>query len=61
MSKPGRNDPCRCGSGKKYKRCCITGLSLADYEGLVAEMLANNPMLNRLAVENRVRKSQGLS
>lgn len=21
-SKPGRNDPCRCGSGKKYKRCC---------------------------------------
>jgi hypothetical protein len=19
---PGRNDPCRCGSGKKYKRCC---------------------------------------
>jgi len=20
--KPGRNDPCPCGSGKKYKRCC---------------------------------------
>lgn len=20
--KLGRNDPCRCGSGKKYKRCC---------------------------------------
>ena len=20
--KPGRNDPCRCGSGRKYKRCC---------------------------------------
>ncbi|MBI4678985.1 MAG: SEC-C domain-containing protein [Elusimicrobia bacterium] len=19
---PGRNDPCRCGSGKKYKSCC---------------------------------------
>jgi len=19
---PGRNDPCHCGSGKKYKRCC---------------------------------------
>lgn len=19
---PGRNDPCRCGSGKKYKKCC---------------------------------------
>ena len=21
-SKPGRNDPCPCGSGKKYKNCC---------------------------------------
>lgn len=23
MSDPGRNDPCPCGSGKKYKRCCL--------------------------------------
>ena len=23
----GRNDPCPCGSGKKYKRCCLTGTS----------------------------------
>jgi len=22
MSKVGRNDPCPCGSGKKYKKCC---------------------------------------
>lgn len=22
MSKIGRNDPCPCGSGKKYKACC---------------------------------------
>lgn len=21
--KPGRNDPCSCGSGKKYKKCCL--------------------------------------
>ena len=21
----GRNDPCPCGSGKKYKRCCLNG------------------------------------
>ncbi|MGM0582912.1 MAG: SEC-C metal-binding domain-containing protein [Bacteroidota bacterium] len=20
--KPGRNDPCDCGRGKKYKKCC---------------------------------------
>ena len=24
-SAPGRNDPCPCGSGKKYKRCCGAG------------------------------------
>jgi SEC-C motif len=22
MAKIGRNDPCPCGSGQKYKRCC---------------------------------------
>ncbi|NQT67029.1 MAG: SEC-C domain-containing protein [Actinobacteria bacterium] len=22
MSRVGRNDPCPCGSGKKYKKCC---------------------------------------
>jgi hypothetical protein len=22
-NKPGRNDPCPCGSGKKYKKCCL--------------------------------------
>ena len=21
--KIGRNDPCSCGSGKKYKKCCL--------------------------------------
>ncbi len=23
MAKVGRNDPCPCGSGKKFKRCCL--------------------------------------
>lgn len=23
MTRPGRNDACPCGSGKKYKRCCL--------------------------------------
>ena len=29
----GRNDPCPCGSGKKYKKCCSTmynGLYMVD-------------------------------
>jgi tetratricopeptide (TPR) repeat protein len=23
MNRPGRNEPCPCGSGKKYKKCCL--------------------------------------
>jgi hypothetical protein len=26
---PGRNDPCPCGSGKKYKKCCGAVISIA--------------------------------
>jgi hypothetical protein len=25
QSKTGRNEPCPCGSGKKYKKCCLAG------------------------------------
>lgn len=35
MSKLGRNDPCSCGSGKKYKRCC-----LPQHEAAAAERAA---------------------
>ena len=28
--KIGRNDPCPCGSGKKYKKCCGAGTASAD-------------------------------
>ena len=27
--KIGRNDPCQCGSGKKYKKCCGSGAVLS--------------------------------
>ena len=23
VAPPGRNEPCRCGSGRKYKHCCL--------------------------------------
>lgn len=29
MDKTGRNDPCPCGSGKKYKRCCLADVRLS--------------------------------
>lgn len=34
MSTPGRNDPCPCGSGKKYKRCCLEKDQAAEREKL---------------------------
>jgi len=30
--KIGRNDPCPCGSGKKYKHCCLSPLSSVKAE-----------------------------
>ncbi|HNJ08571.1 MAG TPA: SEC-C metal-binding domain-containing protein [Plasticicumulans sp.] len=25
VERPGRNEPCPCGSGRKYKHCCGAG------------------------------------
>jgi len=36
MAKPGRNDPCPCGSGQKYKRCCLTKDQEAESAALKA-------------------------
>lgn len=30
QQKVGRNDPCPCGSGKKYKKCHLAAYSTAD-------------------------------
>jgi tetratricopeptide (TPR) repeat protein len=35
MAKPGRNDPCHCGSGNKYKKCCLAKDEAAEHDGLV--------------------------
>jgi hypothetical protein len=45
--KLGRNDPCHCGSGKKYKRCCMDSVSKqhAQLTDEVEAMLAMNPDL----------------
>jgi len=34
MEKPGRNSPCPCGSGKKYKRCCGAKASIVPASDL---------------------------
>ncbi len=37
MPTPGRNDPCPCGSGKKYKRCCLDRDQAAALASLLAK------------------------
>ncbi len=53
MRRPGRNDPCPCGSGKKYKRCCLPAHEAAERaERQAAEELAKAKLL---AEEERER------
>src|SRR5712691_2751493 len=35
MAKPRRNDPCHCGSGNKYKKCCLAKDEAAERDSLV--------------------------
>ena len=32
MIRTGRNDPCPCGSGRKYKKCCLVAVEETDFE-----------------------------
>jgi SEC-C motif len=57
-----RNDPCPCGSGRKYKQCCLAKDEAAEREALeIASRRADNPFAGggatafRLAID-RVRK-----
>lgn len=43
MTKIGRNDPCSCGSGKKYKYCCLKKDEAAEHAALAAAAAANPP------------------
>ncbi|MGH8271880.1 MAG: SEC-C metal-binding domain-containing protein [Gammaproteobacteria bacterium] len=37
LNKPGRNDPCPCGSGQKYKRCCLEKDQAAESKTFAAQ------------------------
>jgi tetratricopeptide (TPR) repeat protein len=42
MPKVGRNEPCPCGSGKKYKRCCLGKDQAFEREALAAARQASH-------------------
>jgi tetratricopeptide (TPR) repeat protein len=45
MAKIGRNDPCACGSGKKYKKCCMASDEAAARAAQPAAVPARRPSL----------------
>jgi len=69
---PGRNEPCPCGSGKKYKKCCMSGessgnatLSAEDtklffriFNGLMASVSKDEKKIMVLDSENDMRGYQ---
>ena len=53
----GRNEPCRCGSGKKYKHCCAlktdkTPLGTRIVVSLVALMLLIGAVVMIASIDN---------
>ena len=49
MAKIGRNDPCPCNSGKKYKKCCLAGDEAAARAARAVELAAVAARLPPLA------------
>jgi SEC-C motif len=56
MSKIGRNDPCPCGSGKKYKQCCLA----KDEEAHRAERETHNAELAAQVLASRAAVGEQL-
>ena len=51
--KPGRNEPCPCGSGKKYKQCCAQLESMQAQQKITESMVAEANQLVVLLREGR--------
>lgn len=57
-TKIGRNDPCLCGSGKKYKHCCLNkpkdAIDLIENPEERNKWLKRYPYTGRERVESRI-------
>lgn len=58
--KLGRNDPCHCGSGKKYKQCCLAKDEAKERaaRAQAAEKAAREPAGTETATSQASRKPQ---
>jgi hypothetical protein len=50
MPKIGRNDPCSCGSGKKYKKCCMGKGGIADRQPDMARQSVGLPGITPIRI-----------
>ncbi|NQZ12967.1 MAG: SEC-C domain-containing protein, partial [Algicola sp.] len=44
----GRNDPCPCGSGKKYKKCCLNQLTLVSSSQIQDIRSREDKLMNKI-------------
>ena len=58
MSKPGRNDLCDCGSGRKFKKCCATNTA-QQTQGRVLMLVVGGALLAAVAVGIASFSSEG--
>jgi hypothetical protein len=54
MPTAGRNDPCPCGSGKKFKRCCLD----KDQAAALAPLLARRAAQEAAAVKWQAQRRE---
>ena len=59
MAKPGRNDPCPCGSGNKYKKCCLAKEEAVAREQLVKAQAPRDTLRrDQRAAANRLQVTE---
>jgi tetratricopeptide (TPR) repeat protein len=60
MAKPGRNDPCHCGSGKKYKKCCQPKDETAKRQLIAQDQAAREARAAARRMQERAAKAEFL-
>jgi tetratricopeptide (TPR) repeat protein len=61
MAKPGRNDPCHCGSGNKYKKCCQSKDEAAERDGMAEAQAQREARAAERRQEERAAKAEVLA
>jgi tetratricopeptide (TPR) repeat protein len=61
MAKPGRNDPCPCGSGKKYKKCCQPPEDAVERQTIATDQAAREERAASRRRQQRVSRAEALA